>query len=849
MKKLLSITACAALATNSMAVVGCSFDSNKATYTNHLIEEYVKVAGYAARPGILSTENGLDPGYVFQHYGNMKVKDLMPDYFGDWEKNGQYSANTTLSDVIGGLFNDNTDSNFTNKGIGNSGISFKGTKSPEDASLSSTFSMLRAVLAILSSKLDPYSAQQLENILASPNFASILKSITALKAYSNSGFLTGIGNALTSVKGNKAKPSEYTNQTYEQVMQSAKIVLANFLNSLRKTPAPYLDDSKDDIGNNVKNLEAADTLFQNSIIDIITGNTASDMKSALLSAEGIPNLIKFVMLLVSYIEAFNHGPNSSLALNNQTADYDANHLFNPTETNFQVKQTVLAEKFTSQNISLQEGARLLQLFLGVDPVKDGNGFNMLKLLNILFDNKATYSMSTGEDLQDLEISYSAGGETNVLPQTLGFDQIWLNVIDGAIKGLIHKFVSSKALVDTLLFSLVGNKVASFIYKPVYDIANNASNLDNFLQAFIGQAGPVDQKDKWFDDKGGLLGLIATQLNNFLVKSFITPAIRAELTVARTYLLKFQKDFTGSQSPLYNKNGVFVSLYSGNGVANTMKWINTIIPNTIAPDTIKNLADIKTVETEPVSSLLSLFHVTLPNYLYIMQENSLNDVVNAFASQLGVKDRYQKTQYTASQIDVDTLGKMFLALGKTASDSIKASGEAIISRIAGVDATKVSTLSYAITLMSTPSTDPTAGLPAAFKILGLRPANEESPNPAYWNNSALDNIGALYGQGNMTGLHDTFVLIGAIISSIEKGMTDNEKANYLKYFNESQWNVPLNAIRTKITNNNRVTTFDEYYTNPDNNVTKEYEIEMYINLIQPGSFYQWSSWKLIPNDIN
>ncbi len=833
MKKLLALTACTALTANSLAVVGCS---TTAKYSTKLMDEYANIAGYAARPGILSTQDNLDPAYTFQHYGAMSAHALMPQYFGADDK-------STLNTAVDQVFGEQTNSKFTEHNAADAGINFNGKRSPGNPATRSDLKLIQLVLGVISKKIPPSSIATLANLLASPNFSSVLKSLHSLGVYTNSQFLTAMGNVFHDIK------TEYVTQTYEQVMQSAKIVFANFLNSFSQKPGDFLNDKLDDVAKNVQNLQTADTLIQNSLINIISGKTTDQVFNALFSANGLPNLIKLVLILSNYIEAFNNSPNSSLVLNNTTKGYDSDHLFSATQTNFQVKEAVLKSKFKPANLDLQEGARLLQLFLGVDSTKDPNGFNMLKVLNILFDNKESDSIAVGEPLPNLAISYDQKSSD----RTWGFDQIWINIIYGLYKGIVQKEAAKmgkiSSLVIPILNQLVG-KIASFIYKPVYDIANNASwnkdssdNYNNFWEAFIGKPG-APSFDKWFQDQGGLLGVMKSE---FPLIKLGDPKLIPTLTLVRSYILKVQKAFTGENSPLYNKEGVFVGLYNGGTINNTLKWVDSLFPNLIPATTAKTLADIKTIETEPLKNILKLIGVALPDYLYVSQDMSVNSAVNAFASEFGVKDRYQKASYTDYQIDTKLLSKMFLALGLPADQSIKASNQNIPSSVntdqGVVKASASSTLNYALTLLANndPS-NPNSGAHGAFELLGLVD-NHKGATASFWKKSVFDNLSALYDPNNTEGVPKILSDLLAGVNNILANMQKQEK-QYLKYFDNNAWKLDPKTITIQNTSTKRTITFNEAYTDPDTKKTTTYQISFYLSLVDQNQIFQWNDWKKV-----
>ncbi len=835
MKKLLTIVACGALATNSMAVAGCSFQSNASASIEKLVNEYANVASFAARPAILSTENNISVNYSYNYYSKLRLKDVMPQYFDHWTDQSKMMDKSTLKDVFSTVFDDRDDIWFTNHGTQNTGINFKGVKTPFNPSLNSNITLIRTVLFILSSKLGPYDVQGLKNIISSPNFASMLTKLSSFSKYGNSAFLKGMGKVFASLK------TDYVNQTYEQVMQSAKLIFANFLNSFRKNPAPSIADvTKDDIANNIATLKKGDQLIQDSLVDIIGGNI--NPNHSFLSADGLPNLIKLFMLLGNYVEAFNNSVTSSLVLNDQTKGYDANHLFSTTQTNFQVKEAVLKSKFKPANLDLQEGARLLQLFFGVDPKNDSNGYNMLKLLNILFDNRASDTLSDNDELHNLGINYSYPTLYYVVPHTYGFDQIWIDTILGFIKG---EFIKLSSKYGRMAFPAIGTMMGSVIYKLGYDISNNALNWNDFLDHFIGKPGPA--KGDWFNDKNGILYQISrlVQLAEKL-KFKIPAAIMAILTLVRSKIIKFEKDIRATDSPFNKKDGVFVTLYKDQGIKWMMDWINNnVSSNLINPNTISTLADIKTAETTPISNLLKLLGYTAPNYLYIAQERSLNDAINGFASELKVTSRYHKGYYLGDEIDPTILGKLFTSLGTTAIDNIRASGYNIPTRVANVDATKVSTLSYAMALLANNKTvNPNAGINGAFMLLGLNSKSSANDVPSFWDNSFFSYLDQIYGPNNFTGFHSIFVLLGDGLTAVQKGMIDNQNKNYLKYFNPHQWKVPQSSIKWSDDHNKRTITFDEYYTNPDTQKTTEYEISFGTLLRTSYSVYRWYQWKVI-----
>lgn len=81
LKSFLAIFSGCIIVGNAFTTTGCVFNNNLQAMQAQIAQEVVQLAGLAARAGILSTNDNLDPNFVMNFYGNQKVSNLFPQWF------------------------------------------------------------------------------------------------------------------------------------------------------------------------------------------------------------------------------------------------------------------------------------------------------------------------------------------------------------------------------------------------------------------------------------------------------------------------------------------------------------------------------------------------------------------------------------------------------------------------------------------------------------------------------------------------------------------------------------------------------------------------------------------------
>lgn len=826
MKKTLILFASGIIVGSGGLTAACQWNNGTYNYRNNMTDQVVNFAGLAARAGILSTFDDIDPTYTSDYYGDQKVSILFPGLFQKWaQQSSKLKANTTIYDEMDLLFGSEHGYAFTNKGT-NHEIKFDGTHNPIDKSFASNFSTIQSLLYILQGGFSYSSINQLAGLFSSNQFSGAISDISKYTPDMTVGLLSGLGKSFDMTDFLPA------DSTYQNLMEGEKVLFANFLNSLRAIPEAYVSEAQKKIIG-TPNLEAADKLMGDAILDIINGKTASDMQKALLSEHGIPTLLKFVVVLGDYINEFNrgHGTSSPTLYLKDDNIQDSDHLFQTTLNNYQVLTSVLKSKYTpSKNISLENVIGTLNLFFTADTKNDSKGYNLEKLFAILFNNKKVnnkvVSYNGVGSLPELTISYAQNDENNAW----GFDQVLIPAYLGA--GKILKSLSE------LVPDAVIEKLSSIIYTLFFEFANNKPNLNCFANYLSNGT------------EGGIV-------NNSIIKlaARFVPKIKKYLTIIVQVSDALRKYH--SNLPTMN-HGIWQDLYKGDLMTYIFNEINTFVgPDTIAPSTIQLIPNISGFLTTKVSTIYTtITKNTLPNYLYITQEKSINDIIKDTASEVGITDQnkyirspnHKAQEYKKYGFDRDVLNHIFSAMGQTADKSIAAATVAGVNPkyLQGVkdDPKTTSTLAYALDLFGA-KTD-IGGINSGFNLLGLNAAKND-----IWKNSFFDHLNQLDIKPTTSpGLPFFFTLINKVFQALNRGMQDNAKYNFSTYLKATNWKIPNDQIHQINSKTLSLISFNLHYTDPVKMNPKTHQhyhylinISLTIKLNSSSSYYSWTKWNV------
>ena len=763
MKKILATIGTTAVLTSSLALVGCSFEQDKTEYVKELIDETVESAAYAARIGILSANDNFSPGYSSTHYGSQLVKDVFPDQFSQFQKNNTINNVSTMWDLWAETFDSFKQQTWdwldTNASKAN--INFKGSMTPFNSSISDTLDQIAPIFLLLSQNFSPNSASNLAGILKSSSFDSIRSAAAGLAKYMKSDFLTAMGNAFSDDVFTRPNPVTSKSWTYSDILKTASIDISNFLNSITKTPVAdnYLTPT-DTSDTNLTKMQTSETASFASILE----NGVNFNITSLLGAHGIPDLLQGLKLLGSYILAF---PISYQAK-------DDTHLFSASVDNDKEHTNVLGKDYTARNINIQKIIQTLWIFFSGDDQNDPNGLNTLKLMNILFDNHPTTFAPLNTFVKPFLLL--PGGYTEIKSdQYLGADQVFLPLFKGLVDGAIDYFGTkiSPAIVPIVK----GLHAPTLIYKLFYDFSvNSQTSFQN------GQKGISD---------------FINELNTILNNKFLLPLIKKFFPQITNVMSLLQKTVAHLNNiKLQTGVGIYTSLYNGGLIGNILTFINSPDIQTdlkalgvnikVAPATISTLPDLKAIFNDKASTFLKLFNTVLPNWLYLLQNSSWNDVIKDIALDFGVKERYGDNTFSGGIIPDQSIAGLFSALGKSAKATADAEG-ITLPTISGADPTSDSTGAYALKMI--PLTNlPGAGPDGAFNLFGLN-VNEGN----YYPSTVFDNFNNMYDGGNK-GMTKLVNGISQITQQITAGMNKNEQVNYLPHMTNSHFNLDMNSIK-------------------------------------------------------
>ena len=805
MKKILATIGSLSLLASSLVTAGCSFGQNEVANFKELIKEDVQIAAYGARAGMLSTNLQYDPQYAMDHYGKKKLVDVFPDQYSEFAKNSKVNDTTTMYQMYSSLFNASRDNNYDwiKSNASKAGITFTGTKQPFDNSILSVLSDIAPLFLILSQGLNPTNVANISSILSSSKFASLLSEVSAITPYLNANLLNGLANSF-----NDEKYLTQINFTYNWAMQICLADISNFLQSILKTP---VSDKYIPVQNYSSSLPAITLKNLTDIFEsLIKNGITSDLTTALLnnpSGHGLPDLVSALLLLGNYISQFplNFHPTSS------------NHLFSANETNIQVKQRINKEIYHKTTINIQGIISFLKICFSSDNTNDPNGYNTQKLLYILFANQDKNKAKAFTEFSE-DSFYN-------LASPAGTDYIWgplfKALLDGVIKGEVGK---QPAFITTLVINAVNAlNLPTLLQKILFDISTNASSF--------GKPGSSTQ-NTIVDFLGNFSKLLQT-LKGF---PLIPESIKNDIGAINTVVELLSTDLGNI------KNSTYRALYQGGLIKNIMAFLSSADVNTalaklgirkkisIPSDIQNDFADLKTTFNNPIDSILKLFGVAIPNWLYLLKGVTWNQALADLTQEFDIKNVYSNSFPNGIITTQD--GALFTSMAKMADIT-----DPSVAQIPDLEPGKTTTIAYALSMMQYANI-PGAGVLGGFELLGLNPNQTTTFNK----DSVLQDLAKNYDGGGLTKI---FLAVGRLDKDIQDGMQDNENTNFLPHMTNAHF--LLNPNNLKITQANGITTVQFQVEYKDVGIDKLYSLEMTItNTGQIG--YAKFGWLGVKNEM-
>lgn len=753
LKKILSVFSVSIIMISSAVVTACNISQGYNADLKSLIQNDVLASSYAARTAILSKNDDIDPTYSAGYYSDQSLNNLFPK---------TAKGNTSkLSDLYQLIFNSTDVKSITSPGATTAQLNFNGTKKPKSASLSSTFNQIRELIPVITD-FSEQSAGSLESVLQTSALKSLVKTtLPSALPYINSDLLDNLSGAFGKINPkNSSDPKAPKTWTYNDLMASATLRLSNFLNSLmvakdQKAHAKYFPTADFyDVTNLKKNLITAtingssESYIGNALQYLLTDGSNSQYLYTEPPANdkpknfqvGLPNILGFIVDLGTFISAF--------PLDYQTTD--KSHLFGANITNFAEKEKVLASSVPDQQsleFNIQKIINEINSWFN-DP-QDPDGYNLLKIFNILFDNQAAFNVPQGSTT--MPQIYNTSGSN----QSLNY--MWQGLFNGLIDGALHK-----AGLSGLEITLInGFKIESVVYKFFYDFSSDVANFQGFnafLTVLINLAKPLE-----------VLVPKLKQIINYIneVKGFLA----------------------NEPGPFYDQ------VYKGTLLSDIYKELGKL--GLKLPDWLtKDIPNIKYFfHSAPINDVIKdIGNKTLPYWLYCISGKSIADIAALLKNQF--KQPTSAAQDAEPLISPSSLSQLFDSMGVTANKAPKVTGfnppTILIVNKKTYREDQTSTLGYAIALMAqnVPATDNNSGVSGGFSLMGYN-----NKNQTFENNSVFANIKQLYAGGGMT------YIVGAIsniINTINKGMSDNEDKNFIPKLNnnnfylhpESQWTIVI-----------------------------------------------------------
>ncbi len=810
MKKILSLSGAIVIFTSSLSTTACTFADNKASIYKKEIEKIADFASVASRDLVLSTINNISPTYEWNKVAKKgEAKKYFPKYA------NAFPTGYSVYNVINSTFNTNNEKTALPSNPNQTNLNLNGKRSPLNSSLLDVFSYIYQGVTILSSKFDVGTSDTIEGLLNSfgsglaGSVDGVIKTVDKDGNYGKD-FLNSLKDAFqaigtgyyTKTDGNNAKVFQGWN--YNQCNKIIFIILSNFLNAISKNPKTFIPiDFDSSSATKIADLNAkvatAKTNIANSIKDILNKNTKS-ITEAIISPYGASSLIYIIGFLGNYISQFD----STLLTKNPSQQTQG--LFN----DWTNKYKILTENYVpNTNISLQNMAKYIKLFFSVDSKNDPEGYNTLKLFNILFYNAQTFNLVANQLPQ-----IGPKGDDELKNGFTGFTtELFLSAIKGAIDKLIPSSMSKYKGIINAIIGPVGTQVLDIVYKWLYDTSTNTNNgkgIETFILKFV--------------DNPVLKDIIS------LLKKFGSsiPIIK-KILAAIDGLHILAKNVFGA--PDYRP---WSSLYNGNFITQFLNWLNEYEP--IHVQTKTSFKNLKTIFSNNLATLLKALGIKITSTLYFLNNESISSFASSIAKEFDVKDIYaNKSTLNEYNLNSTYLSGIFKWLGQTASTSIQTiranqkKGQQTFNiklNNAG-DLTKISTLDAVLYCLDTNNyLSDSAGAKNAITMLG-RPASNSNTPEKFVTNSTFANVEALYGTGNTSGISKLVQLLGDGAKAVENGMYNNEKVNFDKYNLASQWKYDNITSWNNIDKTSKIQysfiQFKLHYLDPDTNHWNNFNI--------------------------
>ncbi|MCL8211131.1 hypothetical protein LD125_00365 [Mesoplasma sp. JKS002658] len=695
-------------------IISCSYKQDQKKVVQNQTKIYSQITAEALKSAVLFDQNftinnqkntSIDVNFTSNHYSDALIKDVFPKLISE-NSNIAISPDAQVAELYKMAFGSNQGGfnyNFTysvaNGSLTNSGVKTNTklstyianpndngiVQSAPNSDITKTLGAITGGLNIvLGNDFTSDTAGLINGIINTPVVANILEPYLHPQTEQQTKISQTINlilGVLNSDKNTQAIDEVLSAITQENIDSNTttQTVLNQATQDLFLSLVYFLDHKQINVDKmNEQNLSASEIFFD-LLLKVDPGDVFStdsnedDSADYHLEISYGAKILNFVNVLTTYLGAFDEFKTFK--------PISYNYLFSSHKTNGQIIDQILNQPYKSDSrmwykeknsptlyalINLQNIISDLQLYLSPDSQHDYQGLNTLKFFTILLGRGAV----EGNSDQFYQAPIRGALIENGLAPAI---KNWLkSKIPAAIEPYLDQFgltgILDKSdeiianIFNTIIDGILTNSDLTTTFNGPLD---GAGLLLNLIPQLTGQIDNIiAQLQKLLLDP---LGITLDQATIDKIKSAIESfnQIVLKLKASVGYLS------TSGQASLKRP---WDALYNGTFIADILTSLNGIIDidnNTL--QAIKKIGNIKNLLTSKLSSLFTTLNLSMPDFLYNLNNLSIADLIDGLATTFNTT-RYQtleaNNQYFINSLDIKQLLTTLLPSTNSESQVLK-----------------------------------------------------------------------------------------------------------------------------------------------------------------------------------
>ena len=695
-------------------IISCSYKQDQKKVFQNQTKIYSQITAEALKSAILFDQNftinnqkntSIDVNFASNHYSDALVKDVFPKLISE-NNNIAISPDAQVAELYKMAFGSNQGGfnyNFTYS-VANGSLTSSGVKtntklstyvnnpgdngivqSAPNSGITKTLGAITGGLTIvLGNDFTSDTAGLVSGVINTPVVANILNPYLHPQTEQQTKISQTINLVLSVLNNDKNTQAidEVLNAITQENIASTtttQTVLNQATQDLFLSLVYFLDHKQIDVDKmNAATLSASeiffDLLLQVDPGDVfLTPSEGNDSADYHLEISYGAKILNFVNVLTTYLAAFDEFKTFK--------PISYNYLFSSHKTNGQIIDQILNQPYKNNPhmwykeknsptlyalINLQNIISDLQLYLSPDSQHDYQGLNTLKFFTILLGRGAV----EGNSDQFYQAPIRGALIENGLAPAI---KTWLK---SKIPAAINPYLDQFGLTGILDKS---NEIIANIFNTIIDGILTNSDLTTTFN------GPLDGTGLLLNlipQLTGQIDNIIAQLQKLLLDPLGITLDQATIDKIKAAIASFSQvalklkasvDYLSTSGQASLKKP-WDALYDGTFIADILTSLNGIINvDNSTLQAIKRIGNIKNLLTSKLSSLFATFNLTMPDFLYNLNNLSIADLMDGLATTFNTTRAQTLTannQYFINSLDVKQLLTTLLPSTNTASQVLK-----------------------------------------------------------------------------------------------------------------------------------------------------------------------------------